>query len=58
METVCPYCDHFFEVLDELVGTRTRCDFCHQIFTVDPLMVIDASRVEVPTDMDQAILGA
>ena len=58
METVCPYCDRFFEVLDELVGTRTRCAFCHQIFTVDPVVVIDASQLDVPTDMDPAALGA
>ena len=58
METVCPYCDRFFEVLDELVGTRTRCDFCHQIFTVDPVVVIDASQLDIPTDRGPAVLGA
>ena len=50
METVCPYCDQFFEVPDELESTRTRCDFCEQIFTVDPVFVLDAGRVEDRTE--------
>ena len=45
METVCPYCDQFLEVPDEIEGTRTRCQFCNEIFTVDPLFILDTNEV-------------
>ena len=45
METVCPYCDQFLEVPDEIEGTRTRCQFCNEIFTVDPLFILDTTEV-------------
>lgn len=46
METVCPYCDRFFDVLDEIEGTRTRCDYCGQIFTVDRLVVLNITACD------------
>lgn len=46
METVCPYCDHFFDVLDELEGTRTRCAYCDHIFTVDRVVVLGADPAD------------
>jgi hypothetical protein len=46
METVCPYCDHFFDVLDELEGTRTRCEYCDHIFTVDRVVVLGADPAD------------
>jgi len=45
METVCPYCDQFLDVPDEIEGTRTRCQFCNEIFTVDPLFILDTNEV-------------
>jgi hypothetical protein len=49
METVCPFCDNFLDVMDELEGTRTRCEFCGQIFTVDPVFVLDMAKADGPT---------
>ncbi|MBC2735948.1 MAG: hypothetical protein HF981_16445 [Desulfobacteraceae bacterium] len=46
METVCPYCDQFLEVPDEIEGTRTRCQFCNEIFTVDPLFILDTDKID------------
>jgi hypothetical protein len=46
METACPYCDQFSEVPDEIEGTRTRCQFCNEIFTVDPLFVLDKDNID------------
>jgi hypothetical protein len=46
METVCPYCDKFLEVPEEIEGTRTRCQFCNEIFTVDPLFVLDTDNID------------
>jgi hypothetical protein len=46
METVCPYCDKFFEVPDEIEGTRTLCEFCEQVFTADALYVINVEEID------------
>lgn len=46
METVCPYCERFFDVLDELEGTRTLCSFCDQVFTADRVFVLDRADLE------------
>ena len=44
METVCPYCDQFFEVPDEVQGTRTLCQYCEEVFTADPVFILDADQ--------------
>lgn len=46
METVCPYCDRFFEVPDEIEGTRTLCEFCGQVFTADRVFVLAADQID------------
>lgn len=46
METVCPYCDRFFEVPDEIEGTRTLCEFCEQIFNADRVFVLCAEQID------------
>jgi hypothetical protein len=45
METVCPYCDRFFEVPDEIEGTRTLCEFCEQVFNADAVFVLDVDEM-------------
>ena len=46
METVCPYCDRFFEVPDEIEGTRTLCEFCERVFTADRVFVLCAEQID------------
>ena len=46
METVCPYCDHFCEVPDEIEGTRTLCEFCDQVFTADRVYVLYVDQAD------------
>ncbi len=54
METVCPYCDRFMEVPDEIEGTRTLCEFCGQIFTADRVFVLFADQTNEMACREQA----
>ena len=45
METVCPFCDQFIEVPDEIEGTRTLCESCEQVFTADRVFVLDVESM-------------
>ena len=55
VETVCPYCDQFFDVPDEIEGTRTLCRFCEQIFTADRVFVLLADQTNDLVYREQAI---
>jgi hypothetical protein len=55
VETVCPYCDQFSDVPDEIEGTRTLCRFCEQIFTADRVFVLVADQTNDVVYREQAL---